>query len=155
MHLLPPAVQLSRQPPHNQWCSGDRGHCRKGAILWLSETDGRCRQKCRSPSPRETSHREAWAGLLVGNLGLLRQSHPPLSPKTCSQTRTHEHPKVAPQSIFTGLPASPPFSIPPVSAHRHPSERHFCGAGRGWGSHTSAAPGTPRAGLGMQGWRGR
>lgn len=96
MHLLQPAVQLSRQPPHNHWCSGDGGHCRKGAILWLSETDGRCRQKCRSPSPRETSHRSlGWAP--GWEFGTTTQSNPRCPhrpvPKRAHMNTLKLHPK--------------------------------------------------------------
>lgn len=132
--------QLFRQPPHNHWRSGG-GPARRGHAA--SRTDGRCRQECRSPSPTPAPRGRGPACAPGWDSGAttavtLHSPHRPAPERT-----RRGPPKVAPQSVFTeGSPASPRFSIPPLCAPA-PCERHFCGAGRGRGSHTPPAPRTP------------
>lgn len=93
--------------------------------------------------------------LPAGTLGRRRQS-PSIAPTgLLPSAHAETPPKVAPQSVFTeGSPASPRFSIPPLCAPG-PCERHFCGAGRGRGSHSPPAPRAPHPGPQGRAWHAR
>lgn len=113
--------------------------------LSLSETDGRCRQKCRSPSPRETprGRGSGWAlGWKFGATTVVTPAVPtdlfPNAHAGTPQSCTLKH-------FHRGLPSITSILHTSALAHRHPREHHFCGRKGPGGSHTSPAPppGTP------------
>lgn len=88
MQLLQQPLGVSTQPlahhsrqPLVQW--GLRSLL-EGATLSLSETDGRCRQKCRSPSPRETRHAGGVPVVLLLEIGGYDCKVTLKAPQTCS-----------------------------------------------------------------------
>lgn len=144
---------LPDSPLHNHWCSGGGGHCGKGAIHSLSETDGCCRQRCRSPSPRDARRRRGSGWAPGGEFGSTTAKSPPLPSQTCSRTRTQGTPKLHPRAFHTGLPSIISFlHISSLSAPT-PLRRPLLRREKGRGSHTSPVPGTPGPGLACEGGR--
>lgn len=89
VHSLQPAVQLSRQHPHNHWRSGGGGGTAgRGQLCGCQRQIAAADRSVAAPHLEKRHAGGARAGLLVRNLGLRRQSHPPtdLFPKAHTGT---------------------------------------------------------------------
>lgn len=106
-HLLyasiQPTLRLTRQPPApdtqprhtTTGAVGPGVAAGEGATLSLLETDGCCRQKCRSPSPRETHHAGGALALRLLEIGAYDcKIIPPKTPRPVPKhIRRDRHPQ--------------------------------------------------------------
>lgn len=154
MHSLQLAPQLSRRPSPSALVQWGRGALREGATLSLSETDGRCRQKCRSPSPRETPRRRGSRWAPRWEFGAATAKPPPTAPTDLFLNAHAATPQsCTPEHFHTGLPSITSFlhtsSLRAPTPLRAPLLRG--GKGLGGGSPHLPCPGTTGPGLACEG----